>query len=310
MARMSRREMREAGLLRHPSTVDHEDVDVVDEGADQPLGDESVVPTDADDAERHIDGLQANEPESVEPVEHIDADEPEAGANTSDVDEVAHDDAPPVDVEHADGDDAENVSDTEDEQQKAVVEPEVSGEFVDGEEFDEDSLAHTVATDAVTDDEDDLGSTRAMTAADVAEPADEAPADDEVPSDPPARTSVFDRFSPQAAQDTPAAEVDEDEDVEDDPDYREDLRAKLAADRDSQPSPEEAVTETVDVAEADDDEESGGSSIKTILFFALLIVVGFGLGILIGLAIFGGNDSTSASAVTTDIMTTINPGVL
>lgn len=130
---------------------------------------------------------------------------------------------------------------------------------------------------------------------------------------PPGRTSVFDRFSSSsepAAEKSPAdsggatdptssaqtpdesfarAVHDELSSDEDDEDYAGALRAKLkskppAEDRADEPAPDADVSEEP-------------SRWKTIALFLLLIVVGFGVGILLGSLIFTGGDSSSAPAL-------------
>jgi len=131
--------------------------------------------------------------------------------------------------------------------------------------------------------------------------------DDSTPSeatDTPERTSVFDRFSaadgddPVPADDEPVdpvipAPAVKPEDVEGEDEKNDDyagaLRARLKA---APPADEQS-----DVVDSDDIDSP--SRWKTLVLFLLLIIVGFGVGILIGSVIFsGGSQSAAADALT------------
>lgn len=142
-----------------------------------------------------------------------------------------------------------------------------------------------------------------MLGGDLASPAtpDSAPeSGDDEPQAAPERTSVFDRFaqdSDQPESDRPspvlarddefASALDEDAAVEES-DFADALRAKLKA--------KPPTDEDDDTAESIDDEFVEPSRWKTIVLFLLLIIVGFGVGILLGSLIFSGGDSAAAAS--------------
>lgn len=117
-------------------------------------------------------------------------------------------------------------------------------------------------------------------------PAEEAPSA-KAPSAPSAegeefeRPSVFDRFAP-------AEEDAEKEGGESDEDLAASLRQRL---RDEPPVEEGGyATEQIEVTKQRSGRQSA-SIVKTVLQFLVLIIVGFGLGILLGTFLWGGNNS-------------------
>lgn len=96
-----------------------------------------------------------------------------------------------------------------------------------------------------------------------------------------------------------------DEDEADEDETEQDFAGALRAELKSRP-PVDSTT-SARSAEAVEEEEAPTSRWKTIVLFLLLIVVGFGVGILLGSLIFSGGGS-SASALATSL--TFYPGVL
>ena len=332
--RMSRREMRQAGLLK-PKPAPGPDVESVEDDGATPepssstpdgvdetqldennAGEEAFPSEEAStselDAVAEDQDLEASE-QASEPAEH-DATEPVAESDESD-----------SGAAQGVADESEGISERSDEgsAEEGVVDngtgDSLSDDAVESADQDGDSSADDSGDSAHADgiESEDIEATAQHDVLGRTGGVDES--DDGVDeAEVPERTSVFDRFSAAESRSADGAEEDDapaspfapvaTEQADGDSTSAltgddvsaehqdEDFAGALRAKLKDKPPVQEAETSPV-VQVEDEEEEVPTSKWKTILLFLILIVVGFGVGILLGSLLFSGGGS-SALALT------------
>lgn len=338
--RMSRREMREAGLLkpkpapelpeddefRPTGGGDHlrpEDRDTRDgeehHGAEELLAPPAPLsPPEVDESDDDFDGGEptaawpavsadsAGEPaESADSVESAEPFEPSSAPSAEDA-------VPAQPTEPAEVETAASTADTPASAPSAdmpVAWPAVSADSA-GEPTD---AAAESAASASSDEPEamaDVAADRDGAWANVNAggsgvtldaPAEEQAPSAQAPSAPSAegedleRPSVFDRFTPEEESDP--ADREELATEEGNEDFAASLRQRL---RDEPPVEDGGyATEQIDVSSQASEPSSASSIVKNVLLFLVLIVVGFGLGILIGTYLWGTNSQAAVDVAET-----------